>query len=156
MKKLLAIVVLGLLLAGNALAWQKKEFKSEFDNDKQVLIFSDFVKPSTPLSSPYNDIKAQIIYSCLDGRGAVRFNMEPNLTDGSFGVGLDQNYSMRAKVDDKMISIRGNQPENSRTDINIKKKYIKKLFKGQTIMIEFKHYVGIVHYKFDLSTFPGC
>ena len=65
MKKLLAIVVLGLLLASNALAWQKKEFKSEFDNDKQVLIFSDFVKPSTPLSSPYNDIKAQIIYSCL-------------------------------------------------------------------------------------------
>ena len=53
MKKLLAIVVLGLLLAGNALAWQKKEFKSEFDNDKQVLIFSDFVKARSTRINQY-------------------------------------------------------------------------------------------------------
>ena len=70
--------------------------------------------------------------------------MEPNLTDGSFGVGLDQNYSMRAKVDDKMISNRGNF-DDSRRILILKKNILKKIFKATwEIMIEFKHYVGII------------
>ncbi len=156
MKKLLAIVVLGLIYNSYIHAWEKTEIKNDFDNDKQVLIFSDFVKPNRSLDFPYKDLKARIIYSCTDGRGAIRFNMDPNLTGGTFGSGLEQKYSLRAKVDDSMISLSGTQPENYQKDIMFKKKDTKKLFNAKAVMIEFKHYAGIVYYKFDISSFPGC
>ena len=57
MKKLLGVLILGLLLSGSAQAnWKGSIKKNEFDGKTRKLLSGSFIKPGIPLGYPFEEL----------------------------------------------------------------------------------------------------
>ena len=67
MKKLLGIVVLGLLLNSNTFAdMSHSTDKDEFKGKTYHYIMTDLVKPNKPLSFPYDNTQSSLVVGCVE------------------------------------------------------------------------------------------
>ncbi len=163
MKKLLAILVLGLLWCnvGFANTWEIIEQKNEFEGTSFKYVSSSWVKPNKPLDFPYKDLKAYFWKQCgSDQSVAIGFNKNPNLLGGREASIWEnhQRHDVSIKVDGTILKTSGEIGIN-KTNFKINSMlypHVNRIINSKSFMIQFDHYGGERHYTFDLSNMPKC
>jgi hypothetical protein len=142
--------------------WQIIESKNEFYGTSKKYVISNFVNSNTALRFPYQNMKARMLLDCSyveNGKPYlidIEFNSEPNLQNDSSSYGETQYNLINVRVDDKITYFMG---KNKTNDVNIKiTTGDEPLLYAQKLTFEFKHYVGLGYYSFDMTDVPenGC
>jgi hypothetical protein len=142
--------------------WQIIESKNEFYGTSKKYAVSNFVNSNTALRFPYQNMKARMLLDCSyveNGKPYlidIEFNSEPNLQNDSSSYGETQYNLINVRVDDKITYFMG---KNKTNDVNIKiTTGDEPLLYAQKLTFEFKHYVGLGYYSFDMTDVPenGC
>lgn len=161
MKKLLAIVVMGLILNSNTIAdMTHSTDKDEFKGKTYHYIMTDLVNPNKPLSFPYDDTKSSLVVGCVenDYYYAYVYFTSANLTGGKINDGYEL-FTLEVKAGGSFKNIFATQDFGSKTlDFNMTgsdKKEITSLMRSyDEILIQFNHYQdGKRFYKYDTKGF---
>ena len=161
MKKTLSIIVLCLLLSGNAYSEMSYDVdKDEFSGKTYHYIMSNYAKPNKPLSFPYADTESSLIVACLEGGhhfSYIWFN-SLNLTGGKTNDGYEL-HTLEVKAGGSFENIWATQDFGKKTlDFNMtksdKKRIIELMRMNDEIMIQLNHYQdGKRFYKYDTKGF---
>jgi len=138
-----------------SLEWKQHTKKDEFKGTSFDYIASEPVKPNTKLEFPYQSMTARMIKYCehLNKYIVIAFNMNPNLVGGQLDSNLISRHAVDIKLDGKFDTYDGEIESNSQFFV-IKNNDVAKMSNSKEFMIQFKHYAGTRHYKFDLSSMP--
>ena len=169
MKKILGIIVLGLLLSGNAQAnWKGSIKKSEFDGKTRKLINGPIIKPDIPLNYPFDELIMYPSLSCTSKKvpviGFVFFNdadfnsTEVHLVDGKYLNDKSAEFNSRIKHGEQLENIKVEQDIAYKDSLFISRTDTSRVFNWfkneETIVLELKHYSdGIRYYKIDTKGF---
>ena len=142
--------------------WQIIESKNEFYGTSKKYVVSNFVNSNTALRFPYQNMKARMLLDCSyieNGKPYlidIEFNSEPNLQNNPRSYGETQFNLINVRVDDKITYFMG---KNKTNEVNIEiTTGDEPLLYAQKLTFEFKHYVGLGYYSFDMTDVPenGC
>lgn len=142
--------------------WQIIESKNEFYGTSKKYAISNFVNSNTALRFPYQNMKARMLLDCSyieNGKPYliyIEFNSEPNLQNNPRSYGETQFNLINVRVDDKITYFMG---KNKTNEVNIEiTTGDEPLLYAQKLTFEFKHYVGLGYYSFDMTDVPenGC
>lgn len=142
--------------------WEILESKNEFYGTSKKYAVSNFVNSNTALRFPYENMKARMLLDCSyieNGKPYliyIEFNSEPNLQTNPRSYGETQFNLINVKVDDKITYFMG---KNKINELNIEiTTGDEPLLYAQKLTFEFKHYVGLGYYSFDMTDVPenGC
>ena len=142
--------------------WQIIESKNEFYGTSKKYVVSNFVNSNTALRFPYENMKARMLLDCSyieNGKPYlinIEFNSEPNLQNDQKSYGEIQYNLINVRVDDKITYFMGKSKTN---EVNIEiTTGDEPLLYAQKLIFEFKHYVGLGYYSFDMTDVPenGC
>ena len=138
-----------------SLEWKQHTKKDEFKGTSFDFITSEPVKPNTELKFPYQSMTARMVKYCnnLNNYLIIQFIMNPNLIGGKLDSDLTSRHTVDAKLDGKFYKFDGEIKTNSSVFL-IRNSDVAKLSSSKEFMIQFKHYAGTRHYKFDLSSMP--
>ena len=163
MKKLLGIVVLGLLWCNVSFAntWTISEEKDEFKETSSKFVSSNWIKPNKPLEFPYEDLKAYFWKQCgYDGSVAIGFSENPNLLSGEVGRIWENHWKhdVSIKVDGTILKTSGEIGFNGKNFYihSMFYPHVDKILRSKNFVIQFDHYGGQRHYTFDLPNMPKC
>jgi len=142
--------------------WQIIDSKNEFYGISKKYVVSNFVSSNTPLRFPYQNMKARMLLNCSyieNGKPYqidIEFNSEPNLLNDSDSYGETKHHLINVRVDDKITYHLGKKKFNE-VHIEITIGDAPYLY-AQKLTFEFKHYVGLGYYSFDMTDVPenGC
>jgi len=168
MKKLLGVLILGLLLSGNAQAnWEGSIKKNEFDGTTRKSILGPFIKPDKPLNYPFDELIMTPSLSCsskVPVIGFVFFNdadynpSEVHLVDGKYLNDKTAEFNFRIKHGEQIENIKVEQDIAYKDSLFISfadSSRVYNWFKNEeTIVLELKHHSdGVRYYKIDTKGF---
>ena len=168
MKKLLGVLILGLLLSGNAQAnWKGSIKKNEFDGKTRKSIFGPIIKPDIPLNYPFDEIIMYPSIICGSLISSIVFNFfndadfnptEVHLVDGKYLNDKTAEFNSRIKHGEQLENIKVEQYIAYKDSLFISfadTSRVLNWFKNEeTIVLELSHYSdGVRYYKIDTKGF---
>ena len=168
MKKLLGVLILGLLLSGSAQAnWEGSIKKNEFDGKTRKSIFGPIIKPDIPLNYPFDEIIMYPSIICGSLISSIVFNFfndadfnptEVHLVDGKYLNDKTAEFNSRIKHGEQLENIKVEQYIAYKDSLFISfadTSRVLNWFKNEeTIVLELSHYSdGVRYYKIDTKGF---
>ena len=161
MKKHFLIILVALLLSGNAYAeWTVTTDKNEFENTKSTYLISEKAYPNKKLNFPYENTEAKIIVGCSKYNEWVYFYFNViNLNYERFNNDRDMIADVSVRANDRTYVIEVYYETGSNfimVSSLDKKKMLKYISNNNSILVQFDHYGdGKRHYKFNTSNFQN-
>lgn len=138
-----------------ALTWTQETVKDDFKGTSFDVLFSEFVKPNYEFDFPYKNLKARIVLYCSNKKVLlIQFNMHPNLTGGDLRDDLSSRHVVDFKIDGTFDKLSGTIKNNGDIFTTFSKNQVQKILSSKDFLIQFDHYAGTRHYKFDMSSMP--
>ena len=168
MKKLLGVLILGLLLSGNAQAnWKGSIKKNEFDGKTRKSIFGPIIKPDIPLNYPFDEIIMYPSIICGSLISSIVFNFfndadfnptEVHLVDGKYLNDKTAEFNSRIKHGEQLENIKVEQdiayPHSLFISFADSSRVYNWFKNEETIVLELKHHSdGVRYYKIDTKGF---
>ena len=161
MKKLLGIVVLGLLLSGNAYTseWAVTIENNEFEKKKSIYLASDDALPNKKLSFPYEDTSSNLMIGC-NGKGyywIYFFFNKVNLKSDGFTSDGNSTAKASVKYGEKVSGLElyfGTGSNFIMIDSDYKEVMFERISEYSSIMVQFDHFSdGKRYYKYNTLNF---
>ena len=168
MKKLLGVLILGLLLSGSAQAnWKGSIKKNEFDGKTYKFINGPIIKPDIPLNYPFDEIIMYPSIICGSLISSIVFNFfndadfnptEVHLVDGKYLNDKTAEFNSRIKHGEQLENIKVEQdiayPHSLFISFADSSRVYNWFKNEETIVLELKHYRdGVRYYKIDTKGF---
>tara|TARA_Y100000996_G_C22387543_1_gene587764 strand:+ start:310 stop:792 length:483 start_codon:yes stop_codon:yes gene_type:complete len=157
MNKIIFFIFLSFFIKTNLYAntWNLSEYKDEFKGTAVKYAISNQVKPNKPLDFPYQDLTASF-YKYCGNNDMVGIMFSQNLTIKDTVSDMNEKYtyySVDVKLDENYTKVVG---ANGMADkyFRIFSPASQQILNSKIFLIQFNHYNGKRHYKFDLSNFP--
>ena len=158
MKKLLGVLILGLLLSGSAQAnWKGSIKKNEFDGKTYKTIFGPLIKPNRPLDYPFEKLNFKTGIDCGSTVGFL-FTDEVHLVDGKYLNDKTSEFNFRIKHGEQLENIKVEQDFAYKDSLFVSLADNSRVFNWfkneETIVLELKHHSdGVRYYKIDTKGF---
>ena len=157
MNKIIFFIFLSFFIKTNLYAntWKISEYKDEFKGTTVRYVISSNVKPNKPLDFPYEDLVASFYKYCgNDEMIGILFSSNLTIKDTVAEITEKYNYYLvDIKLDEEFTKVVG---ANGLADnkFRIYSPGSQQILNSKIFLIQFNHYNGKRHYKFDQSNFP--